>query len=598
MGWIFHASDPMGGAAGEAYANTLKSPGMRPEHVLAREAIQNSVDAGTGVKVEVFFRARSLKGAEKKTFVAAADLSSLAARYEELQFGPNCLLSLDKARTPLQLLYVDDYNAEGLSGDPHDKGSNFYRLLLSLGDRSKARTAHGTGGSYGFGKSVYSSSSAIQTIFAYTRFQSPNGKEITRIFGCGYYPSHEYKNTMYSGRAWLGSKLRKDSQGRLIVDPLENHAADSLALQLGFELREEGQCGTSILIVDADVDLQAIVQGVEDWWWPRLVENKLDIEITDADGGLHLPRPKKNPALKPFIEAFDIARNIAEPKAGTQKLFKPNAFEGGVPLGSAGFVVVPVDQHGKTVVPSERCNTVALIRAPLMVVAYKNFSETSPPVVGTYVAAEIEEVDLALKKSEPPAHDRWDPDSTNLRDEHGTARRLVEAVLSRIKGGLKRFQAEAAPPAPTKQRRLSQLERALGSYFKPQGMGSALPPDGGPSPLHLEFSKQPAAAATNDGQLRITSTFIVRLDDRAEEDEVNLRMRVNCPVLEDDNEEGDQLALDIKISGVEASIEDGNPPIYRFSLNKNTKAKFAIESEAYDPAWTVRLRPDIERDDS
>ena len=46
MSWVFQESDPMGGAPGEAYANTLKSTGMPPEHVLAREAIQNSVDAG------------------------------------------------------------------------------------------------------------------------------------------------------------------------------------------------------------------------------------------------------------------------------------------------------------------------------------------------------------------------------------------------------------------------------------------------------------------------------------------------------------------------------------------------------------------------
>jgi hypothetical protein len=51
MGWLFHESDPMGGAAGEAFANTLKSPGMHPEHVLAREAIQNSVDAGLSSNV-------------------------------------------------------------------------------------------------------------------------------------------------------------------------------------------------------------------------------------------------------------------------------------------------------------------------------------------------------------------------------------------------------------------------------------------------------------------------------------------------------------------------------------------------------------------
>lgn len=598
MGWFFHASDPMGGAAGEAYANTLKSPGMHPEHVLAREAIQNSVDAGFGAKVAVHFRASAVTGTKKKEFIEAAGLTDIASRAGALELaGPNCLQTLDKPNTPLRLLYVEDFNAEGLSGDPHDKGSNFYRLLLSLGDRSKARTAHGTGGSYGFGKSVYSSSSALQTIFAYTRFISADGKEQTRIFGCGYYASHEFKKTAYSGRAWLGSKPRKDEQGRVIVDPLEGRAADSLAAKLGFSLRGPGERGTSILIVDAAVDMAAIVRGVEDWWWPRLIEMKLDVEVRDADGTVHYPKPKKNEALRPFIEAFDIARSRAVAKKDTQKFFKPNA-EDGIALGTCGFVVVPVDANGNSLVSGDRCNTVALIRAPLMVVAYKSFSETAPPVVGAYVASDVEEVDLALKKSEPPAHDRWDPESTNLRDESGKNRRLVGAVLSRIKGGLKRFQSEAAPATPAKQRRLTQLERALGSYFRPQGQGGGAPPESGPTPLHLEFVKQPFAEATDDGSLRLKGVFAIRLDDKAEEDEVELRLRVNCPVIEDNNEEGEDLKLTIEVDGVEAHVSEADPLTYRFKLTKHAKAKFKIESEAYDPAWTVRLRPDIEREEA
>ncbi len=137
MGWLFHASDPMGGAAGEAFANTLKSPGMHHEHVLAREAIQNSVDAGrVGAKVEVRFRASTISGAKKTSFVEAAKLEDIAARTNELKLaGLTCLPTLDKPRALLRLLYVDDYNAEGLSGNPHNMGSNFYRLLLSLGKR-------------------------------------------------------------------------------------------------------------------------------------------------------------------------------------------------------------------------------------------------------------------------------------------------------------------------------------------------------------------------------------------------------------------------------------------------------------------------------
>ena len=270
MSWIFERSGPMGGAAGEAYANTLKSPGMPPAHVLAREAIQNSVDAGNSAKVLVRFRATEVSASVKKNFVAAAGLAGIAERASVLQLGPNSLGKINEPAFPLQLLYVEDFHTEGLSGEAHDSSSNFYRLLLSLGDRSKARTNKGSGGSYGFGKSVYSSSSAIQTIFAYTRFQDKEGLERTRIFGCGYYASHEFKAHGFSGRAWLGSKERIDADGFRVVDPLEGADADKLAKTLGFSPRNEGETGTSILIVDADVDIEQIVRGVEDWWWPRL----------------------------------------------------------------------------------------------------------------------------------------------------------------------------------------------------------------------------------------------------------------------------------------------------------------------------------------
>lgn len=495
MSWIFEDSGPMGGAAGEAYANTLKSPGMQPEHVLAREAIQNSVDAGLdGEKVRICFRHVQLANTAKTMFVEAAGIKQIADRVGELELAiPNCLTTLEKPRTPLSLLYVEDYNAVGLSGNPHDKNSNFFRLLLSLGDRSKSRTSKGTGGSYGFGKSVYSSSSAIQTIFAYTRFADEDGNEHTRLFGCGYYASHEHNKKDYSGRAWLGVKKHADGVGRLVVDPYEGSHAEKLAEKLGFALREEGDLGTSILIVDAIVDLAHLMIGVEDWWWPRLIEHKLDVEVHSADGGVSVPRPKKNDQLKPFIEAFEIARGIAAAKSGTQKLSPLNRL-GEMTLGVCGLVVAPLNNQGNPIVRSDRCNTIALIRAPLMVVAYKPCSETAPIAVGAFMAAD--DIDLVLKKSEPPAHDRWDPDSANLRDIKGEGKTVVTAVMARIKESLKRFQREAAPPAPNKQKRLSILERALGSYFRPQGMGSKTPPGPGSSPLHLEFTKQPYAEAS------------------------------------------------------------------------------------------------------
>lgn len=592
MTWIFHESDPMGGAAGEAYANTLKSPGMQPEHVLAREAIQNSVDACLeDAKVLVRFRRRIMTGAAKSNFVAAAGLEEIAARAEHLELsGRNCLGSLNKPRVGLSLLYVEDHDAEGLSGDPHDKSSNFYRLLLSLGDRSKARTTRGSGGSYGFGKSVYSSSSAIQTIVAYTRFLDTKREERTRIFGCGYYASHEHANKSFSGRAWFGSKKRADAAGRVVVDPLENAAADDLAVRLGFERRDKGDLGTTILVIDAVVDLPSIVAGVEDWWWPRLIEHKLDVEIIDADGSVAVPRPKKNEQLRPFIEAFEIARGIATPKSGTQKLNQLNRL-GQINLGGCGFVVAPLGEQGTPIIRPDRSNTVALVRSPLMVVAYKAFSESAPIVAGAFMAAD--DIDLILKRSEPPAHDRWDPDSVNLRDGDVVDKEVVNAVISRIKSGLRRFQSEAAPPAPPRQKRLSALERALGSYFRPNGVGRTQPPEPTSSLVHLEFTKSPRPEATTDGRLRLTSAFIVTLDPKAEDDSVNLHLRVSCPVLEDEGQEGDELDVTIDVRDVQATRDPDDTHLLRIKMLKGTTARVSVVSEPYDPSWTVRFRPEL-----
>lgn len=594
MSWVFEESNPMGGAAGEAYANTLRSQGMHPEHVLAREAIQNSVDAGiNGGKVLVRFRRKRITGASKAEFIASADLHRIAARVEMLALPkPNCLQTLDSPKKGLSLLYIEDHNAEGLSGDPHDKGSHFYRLLLSLGDRSKTRTTKGSGGSYGFGKSVYSSSSAIQTIFAYTRFSSLDGHEHTRLFGCGYYRSHEFKGKSFGGRAWLGKVNKGYRTGQTVVDPLEDKAADEAALRLGFEPRGDGALGTTILIIDAAVDLDRIIRGVEDWWWPRLIEQRLDVEIYDEKDTLRIPRPKKHRELQPFIEAFEIARLRAQAKQGEQKYKKFNKLND-KELGACGFVLVPVDENGPVVAP-QRCNTVALIRAPLMVVTYSPFSQQGPFVVGAFIASD--DIDQILRLSEPPAHDRWDFESGNLRDQDGDQSRVVDTVLRRIRHALHEFQADAAPPAPPQQHRLSVLERALGSLFRPLGSGPRPRPDADAVPLHLIFARPPAARDTGKGTLQLRSAFSVTLDNDADDDEVALWLRIGCPVLEDEGHEGEDLALCIEVKGVKAERDPDDSHVARFHLRKGAKAQFEVESAEYDPAWTVRFKPEIERE--
>ena len=94
--------------------------------------------------------------------------------------------------------------------------------------------------------------------------------------------------------------------------------------------------------------------------------------------------------------------------------------------------------------------------------------------------------------------------------------------------------------------------------------------------------------------LRLRAAFTVALDAKAGDEPVELRLKINCPVLEDAGHEGDDLVLDIKAKGVKAIPDPEEPAQFKFEIRKGATAHFTVESEPYDPAWTVRLRPEID----
>jgi hypothetical protein len=204
--WHFEEVGPMGGAMGNAYANTLQGAGRTPEEELAREAIQNSCDAaaeGSPV-VRVEFRMVSLKRKEKEEFLDLMQLKDgFGARIDRLKLPSNNCFS--EGRKPLDLVFVEDFGTVGLGGNPHSRHSNFYRLLLSLGESGKTYSA-GTGGSYGYGKAALSMNSRIRTIVAYTRFLSNGTGEAIRLMACAYFDSYDYQQREWTGRVWFGMK--------------------------------------------------------------------------------------------------------------------------------------------------------------------------------------------------------------------------------------------------------------------------------------------------------------------------------------------------------------------------------------------------------
>lgn len=592
VAWVFEKNPPMGGAAGEAFTNTLASSGMPPAAVLAREAIQNSVDAraGADAKVAVDFIAKHLSGNEKAAFAKVAGLTSLSGRSDVLGLKePNCLATLTDKAVPLKLLYINDYNTTGLEGNPRDPDSKFYRFLLSLGDGGKEHEEHGTGGSYGFGKSVYSSNSGILTIFAYSRTVDEVGEPLSILFGCGYFRKHKHGGAYYTGRSWFGrdgSTVATNSQQ--VVEPLRGKEADEAAAALGFDVRDAEKLGTSVLIVDAKVEPDDILRGIEDWWWPRILSNQLDVRVVNVGGKATLPRPKKREDLLPFIEAYYLAIGMSPPNNKTDFRKVLNRFET-TGIGVCGFKVLEKNEKDEFVVGEDRVDSVALIRVPLMVVAYyRQWNVQTPTMAGAFVGDG--DIDDILRAAEPPAHDRWDADARRLQDSTGRKKQIVERALKGIKRSLKQCQSSASPPPPPRPKRLTMLERTLASFLTPSKKGAQPGPGAAAAPISLTYDIEPRAEACGD-KLRLTATFSVRLKPDEDIEGMRARVRVTCPVIED-GQIGDSITLNIDTKTL--LKDDANMPGWsQFDLSDKV-VTFECRSEPYDALWTVRFVPEVE----
>jgi hypothetical protein len=561
---------------------------MAPEAELAREAIQNSCDAAqVGRRVRVVFRLVTLDGDRKTKFLADLSLTrGIGERRGSLALAPgNCLV---ESSQPLQLVFVEDYGTVGLQGDPHDRQSHFHRLLLSVGDTTKALSTVPTGGSYGYGKSALSLNSRLRTIVAYSAFERDTTGTSARLMACAYLDAHEFQDRQWTGRAWFG--LRRPGN-ELVVDPLPDEEAHAFAERLGFRTRRNGDHGTSILVVDSHAkDHVRLLRAIEEWWWPRLVDEELDV-VVEADGREYFPQPRRRDDLLPFIECYWLAVGRAEPTGPHQKRDRFNRLHG-YALGSYGLQVLGSERA--EAFPEERTGCVAMIRSPKMVVEYAPLGRVTPPAVGAFLADP--EIDDILKLSEPPNHDHWDHESRRLeiaKPDEETAREIVRQVRKRLKHQMRQFQMQASPPRPREDRRLRFLERELGALFHPPSRdGDGQPGETGP--VEIRFREGPTAQFRADGRIETIAKFALRLRPEAEDDRSDAIVRVRIPLLEDDQgREGDLLVVKVESDDAEAPVASGTEPEIAVVLSKNEWLTFSVRSESYDPGWTARVEIEV-----
>lgn len=490
--WEFHKRQRKMPLTTSIFQNVLQASGFSESQRLIREAIQNSVDAhrqGSDIPVSVRVKKRALVGAEKKALVAALDLGGEPTEREELFGLPkgNALQMADDPDVPLPVLIISDYNTHGLTGKWDGTGSedHFGRLVVNLGIDDKADSTEITGGSFGFGKTVYGKSSRVGIVAFYSVFEPTEATQGThaRFMATGFFSQHAHEDEEYDGFAFFGQPDPEYSDEAI---PFVDEEAHKLASKCGLECRDEGDLGTTILVVDCDLDMQELKTAAEVYWWPRLIRQELDLVLIDESKEV-VPRPKANSDVRPFIECFQNYRSdYQDPPVTSLKRFNNMKVEGEYKgIGCISCKLLDTD--------SRHANTVALTRGPGMVVEYMNAgSDSFEPCVGVFVADS--DIEKYLTYSEPQMHDTWDPQSDRLHKKHPEdGRKVVASVRRRVEQSFKDFQKNQEPPVPPGGPQPKELANLLGRFIS---MPGKRPPDGPEKPqrpisLHVQENRVP-----------------------------------------------------------------------------------------------------------
>jgi hypothetical protein len=598
--WVFEREPPMGGASTAAWLNPLTGSELSSEEVLAREAIQNSCDAQIDDRnVLIKFSRQTLTGESAAGFIDALKLhEGPIARLQVLGLPADNTLARIAAgdgELKLELLYIEDFETRGLGGrieegwEPEDR---FRRLCLWLGIEDRAEESSSRGGSFGYGKSVYAGNSDVRTVVFYSVFApTEETRGITaRLFTCSFFGAHAFDGKRYTGRAWYGLR---DSTREDACWPLEDEDAHQTAERLGFSRRAAEQTGTSILIVGAKVDMDRLRAGIETYWWPRIRDQDLTVQLFDDGRLLPSPRPLQRSDLGPFIRCYEILSGRAQADSEQGERLRRLNRSGPFELGELALKrVEPASrdvENGEDMAHTRRLlNSVALVRGPRMVVEYYPVGyEGLEPIVGVFVGHE--DIEATLRLSEPPAHNCWDPDNRRLESYQ---EKIVRSVLDRIYRQARDFQQALQPPPPPQVGRVTALEKLLAKFMKSktQTQPPSPPRSSDPFEIHIKQSR-----VANGDQATVAAEIKLALKNDAVMENLAAKVTVRTSVLANDN-----LTVDEHIPIEELELIAGTGSVdagagfVTVELNKNDPVTIAARSSAFEADWVANLAVSVE----
>lgn len=398
IGWKFPLND-----YGQEYG--LNDAGIEtfkgnPWSSLAREVIQNSLDAGlpdSERPVEVHFSLHRLPaelfpGREEFAGVLEACRDYWRGSSKTKSFFDRAIEVMRKPEIPV--LKVSDYNTTGLTGSDEEHGSNWHKLIKSVGTSDKSGRA---GGSYGIGKHAPFACSMLRTVFYATK----DIEGLQAFQGVARLVTHlDEQGRPTQGTGYYGIKDRN----RLITD---------MSRVDPFFRRSE--VGTDLFIFGfSEVpDWQArIIRSAIENFFVAVLDGNLVVRV----GDVLISRETLSGLIDEYIS------QDPECLAGKycEVLLSPHsrrfAKDGFVGSGTLELIVLPKKDFPKKV---------AMVRATGMKIFDKGHFHTPLKFAGVLLA-KGDELNEFLRALEPPGHDAWQPE--RYEDDEAYARKKLKEL--------------------------------------------------------------------------------------------------------------------------------------------------------------------------
>ncbi len=448
--WVPEAFPKSGGLSAAGFSKLLGRPQLDPLAVLIREAAQNSWDARLDEEESVWF---TLEGWDL-TASEVSGLRELVFTDAERAVGTGLPEALTSVSLPVFL--ICDRNTVGLGGPLQagdESASDVYDWVDFVLNVGKANDAGGTGGTYGFGKTISYVVSTVRTVVIHSR-TIEKGHLQTRLIGCAIGDEFTRNKRLHTGRHWWGA----DVDGAPV--PVTGRSADDIARRIGMPEFDDGATGTNLMILAPDLGGRTLEQAMNflaesaAWnLWPKLISRDgltpMEIWIACNGNEVKVPDPRARPPLDLFARAFRLLLDDPDEVTGIGEqhdlieCLRPRTEIGdlvtvaGIRRARAevddGSDADDADSPGPAALIGKLSHHVALLRTPELVVEYL---EGPPAPSGSMEWAGVflcrPDHDASFAASEPPTHDSWKPDLLPDR----TRRSIVNVGLREIRRAL------------------------------------------------------------------------------------------------------------------------------------------------------------------